>query len=100
MTVTEQNTKKDEIAEKKLLLEALVYSVAKSPDAKFADDLISMFYTDIKEKFNFLRENFNFRIVCGSKGIEDVHEYYGLAIQYILSEVRDWGIESIIKTNT
>jgi len=95
-TITkEKAVKKNETASERVLLETLVYSVATSPNAKTADELISKFYTDIKDKFNFLKENFNFQIVCGSSGTES--EYYGLAIQYILSEVRDWGVKSIIK---
>jgi len=94
--IKEKAAKKNEVASNRVLLETLVYSVATSSNAKTADELISKFYKDVKDKFNFLKENFNFQIVCGSSGTES--EYYGLAIQYILSEVRDWGVESIIKT--
>jgi hypothetical protein len=88
------------LAAKALLLDALVYSVATSPNAKAADTRISEFYPEYKteDKFEFLKENFNFQIACGSEGTESIHKYYSLAIQFILSEARDFGVKSIIKT--
>jgi hypothetical protein len=97
-TITKEKTAKKDEAPERALLKVLAYSVAESPNAKAADDLISGFYANIKDKFNFLQENFNFQIACGSDGTQPVYEYYSLAIQFILSEARDWGVESIIKT--
>jgi hypothetical protein len=77
----------------------VVELVAKSPNVKAADDVISAFYPtyDIKQKFNFLKDNFKFQIVGGSDGMNDPSGYYSLVIQYILSEVRNFGIASVKK---
>jgi len=82
-------------------VEKLVTLIATSPNAKTADDYISIFFPNynVEEKFNFLKENFDFQVVCGSDGITDVSQYYGLVIQSILGDVRDFGIKSVIKTN-
>jgi len=99
----EKTTAKNEMtfAGESILLDALVYSVATSPNAKAADTRISEFYPqyNTENKFEFLRENFNFQIACGSEGTEteSIAKYYNLAIQFILSEARDFGVEAIIK---
>jgi hypothetical protein len=83
-----------------ILSEKLVTLIATSPNAKTVDDYISTFFPNynVEEKFNFLKENFDFQVVCGSNGIMDVSQYYGLVIQSILGDIRDFGIKSVIKT--
>jgi hypothetical protein len=87
-------------AQKRVWQKALVYAVATSPNVKAADELINGVYTSIEQKFKFLEDNFNFQIACACGGTDEpIHEYYGLAIKFILSEARDWGVNSVIKNN-
>jgi hypothetical protein len=77
----------------------VVELVANSPNVQAADDIIHAFYPDydVEKKFEFLKENFVFQIVGGSEGTSKAYKYYGLVIQSILSDVRDYGIASVRK---
>jgi len=76
---------------------ALKYLIATSINFKDADGLISKFFPKYgtEEKLSFLSKNFKFQVGAGKNlGLEAC---YGFVIQFILSEARDFGPDSVIR---
>jgi len=75
-----------------------IYLIATGVNYEDVDGLISKFYPKFKveDKCNLLFNNFGCRIVAGKNINNNYEACYGFAIQFILSQSKAFGPESII----
>ncbi|GBU24800.1 hypothetical protein R83H12_01435 [Fibrobacteria bacterium R8-3-H12] len=92
---------------KKYLLESHKYSLVTSKDANKADELLEKKFPDcngknFSYKLNFLKNNFTFSLAARyttKEKQEDIdREDYFATLQYLISEARDSGAESVIRS--